>query len=211
MYWYFKWAQHWSDPGFFQNQRAGSLISNKYIPGKTGSIISKAWRGGNPSNFLNSLWWEQRICILEEKLEKMFLAISILSEKNHVFESEKWKIDHPNLRIFLCVCLLPSNESLSVKGIAYIEWTWSTLKYSKQTRLMWRSIFIVMISTAFWQNPSHRVVSPTWSGLSLRKTQTRLSKFSLAAGSFLLLSVMIWKISQKWFQRDAGKKWAGAA
>lgn len=211
MYWYFKWAQYWSDPGFFQNQRAGSLISNKYISGKTGSIISKAWRGGNPSNFLNNLWWEQRICILEEKLEKMFLAILILSEKNHVFESEKWKIDHPNLRIF-CVCVFVTKQRVSeCKRDSLYRMNISTLKYSKQTRLMWRSIFIVMISTAFWQNPSHRVVSPTWSGLSLRKTQTRLSKFSLAAGSFLLLSVMIWKISQKWFQRDAGKKWAGAA
>lgn len=105
MYWYFKWAEYWSDPGFSQNQRTGSLIANNYIPDKTGSVISKAWRGGNQSNFLNNLRWEQRICILEEKLKKMFLAVLILSEK----KSYVWirEMENRSLKleiIIFCVC-----------------------------------------------------------------------------------------------------------
>lgn len=38
-----------------------------------------------------------------------------------------------------------------------------------------------------WKISTCKVFSPTWSGLSLRKMQTRLSKCSLAAGSFLFL------------------------
>lgn len=82
MYWYFKWARYWSDPGFSQNQRIGSLIANNYISDKTGSLISKAWRGGNQSNFLNNLHREQRMCISEEKLKKMFFSCIDTQWKN---------------------------------------------------------------------------------------------------------------------------------
>lgn len=199
--WHFKWIQYWSDPGFSQNQRADSVISNNYMPDKTGAIISKAWRGENQSNFLNNLQWEQRICVLEEKLKKMFLAILILSEKTCVWIREMQK----TWDYYFFVFVTKQRVSKCKKDSLYrISMKYSQIQQTNE--VMWHSIFIVMISTTFSQISSHRVVSPTWSGLSLRKMQTRLSKFSLAAGSFLLISVMIWKISQKRFQREAGKK-----
>lgn len=53
---------------------------------------------------------------------------------------------------------------------------------------LFQTVFMCKISAC-------KIISPTWSGVSLRKMQTRLSKCSLAAGSFLFLWCL-WKLSR---------------